>query len=131
MTSKMKTFQELPFGDKWRVTRCLVRGEAPSDYRMADAVIELGEKYEGNGPVYSSIQRWLPLAMVVVLGGVLIPANINDGGIMVILYALLAVGSIGHLLFNPAVRPRNVARSLSASRRVAEKGRHEAPFGEA
>jgi hypothetical protein len=39
----MWTFKALSYGERWRVTRLVAKGEAPSDPPMAAAAVELAE----------------------------------------------------------------------------------------
>lgn len=118
----MQTFQSLSYGDKWRVTRLLTRGEAPDDPCRAAAVVELAESYQHRGRVYATFARWLPVATAVLLAAIAIPAAVEGDVPMAIVCALIVLGSLGHLVLNPAVWPKNVARSLEASRRVTSGG---------
>lgn len=52
-------FQALPYGDRWRITRFLAKGEAPHDPRMAAAAVELAESFQSRGRVYATFIRWL------------------------------------------------------------------------
>lgn len=118
----MQEFEALPIVDKWRIARCLSRGEAPDDPRMAVAAIELAESYRRRGRVYATVTRWLPVVMVVVFSSITIPAAIGGDVEMAILFGLFVLGSIGHLVFNPALRPKNIVRSLEASQQVLTPG---------
>lgn len=118
----METFQALSFGDKWRITRLLVRGEAPSDPRMAAAAIELAESYQGHGQFYAALTRWLPFVMAMVFSAISIPAAIDGDVAMTVVVVLIVLGSVGHLVCNPALRPKNVARARKASQRVLAAG---------
>lgn len=47
----MQAFQALSYGDKWRITRFLAKGEAPPHSQMAAAAVELAElSTSGAGP---------------------------------------------------------------------------------
>jgi site-specific recombinase len=122
LATAMQTYKTLSFGDKWRVARLLVRGEAPSDLRMAAAAVELAESYQGHGQIYAALARWLPFVMMVVFSAIAIPAAVNGDVAMTIGVAVLIVGSVGHLVFNPVLRPKNVARSRKDSQRVLASG---------
>jgi hypothetical protein len=114
----MRTFKTLSFRDKLRVARYLVRGEAPVDQKLAVAAIELAESYRRQGRVYATVTRWMPWVMLVVFGGIAIPAAFQGDVGMTIAYMLLILVCVGDLIFNPVLRPKNVARSLEASRRA-------------
>lgn len=118
----MRVYKDLPFRDKWRVNRCLIRGEAPSDPAQAGAAVELAERYQRRSGLQSS---WMPLlTAALALGfGVLAVVNaIQDDALMAIFYGLIVVGHIGQFMLNPATRPQQTARALEASRRVAAMG---------
>ncbi len=119
----MRAFQALSYGDKWRVRRFLARGEAPSSPRMAAAAVGLGEscypRRDRNGFTF---MRWGPTIWVVGFGAATIFAVAKGDALMAILDALIVLGWVGHLMFNPMFRPRSVARSLEASRRVIASG---------
>jgi hypothetical protein len=116
----MQTFNALSYGDKWRVSRCLARGEAPRDPRMAVAAVELAEDYQRQSRAFRGLARWLPVILVVVATCITVSSAIEGDHLTLILNVLLALGGVGQLLFNPAARPKNTARSLEASRRVVE-----------
>lgn len=116
--AEMPAFQALPDGDKWRVSRLLVRGKVPSDPRMAAAAVELAESYHCRGRACKAFSRWVPVVTAVWIFTRTIPGAIEGGVGDAILVAVVILGAAGHLVLNPAMRPRNVARSLEASRRV-------------
>jgi hypothetical protein len=118
LEAKMPTYQALSFGEKLRAARFLTRGVAPSEPRMAVAVVALGESYRARGRAYATLTRWLPFFSVIVFGAIAIPEAVEGSTLMTVMAVLLVLGSIGHLMLNPAVRPKNLARSLEASREV-------------
>jgi hypothetical protein len=120
---EMPAFQALSYGEKWRVTRFVARGEAPPNPQMAAAAVELGESYQRRGRTGAILARWLPIAVVVFGGSATILSAANGNGSAAIFMALVVLVNIGALIFNPMARPENVARSLTASRQViARKG---------
>jgi hypothetical protein len=120
--AKMPTYNALPLSDKWRVARFLSQGKAPNNPRMARAAVELAENYRSRGRVQAAFGRWWPVVAVVVFGAISIPAAIGGDLAMTIASVLLALGIVAHLMSNPALRPKNVAQSLEASRRVLTSG---------
>lgn len=52
-------FRALSYGDKFRLSRYLARGEAPRDPRMAAAAIEIGE-----GKVAEFCLGWITVSLV-------------------------------------------------------------------
>jgi hypothetical protein len=115
----MQVFQALSYGEKWRVARFLAEGEAPPDPRMAAAAIELAESYQGQGPGRATLARWLPAVVIVVCGAGAILLAVGGDALAAILNALIVLINVGALIFNPMTRPRNVARSLEAARRIS------------
>jgi hypothetical protein len=98
-----EAFKALSYGDKWRVTRCLTRGEAPRDPRMAPAAVELAESYQRLSPFYLALLRWAPVLIIVGAGSIALAAAVEGDQVK-------------------ATRPKNVARSLEASKRVVASG---------
>lgn len=123
---EMRVFKALSYRDKVRVGRCLARGEAPDDPQRAAAAVELAESYQRQSRTLMAVMRWLPAVMIIVGGvGVVLDALDEDylGSSLYVLFALIGVT---HFMINPATRPKNRARSLEASRRVASAG--SAPY---
>jgi hypothetical protein len=118
----MQAFEALSYGDKWRVRRFLARGEAPSNPQMAAAAVELGKSYRGRDRNNFTLMRWGPTIFAVGFGAATISAVAKGDALTAILDALIVLGWVGHLMFNPMCRPRSVARSLEASRRVVASG---------
>lgn len=119
---QMQTFKALSYGDKLHVSRCLVRGVAPDDPRMAGAAIELAESYERQKPAYTALMRWFPLIAVISNGYVVLPDAVEGDQAMTILCLLAVLLSVEYLMFSPAIRPKNRAQSLEASRLVVASG---------
>lgn len=69
--------------------------------------------------LYDSHHVAFPAFFLVVIGLSAIPRAIEGELAMAILYAVVVLISIGHLIFTPVTRPKKMARSLEASRRVA------------
>jgi hypothetical protein len=116
---KTQIFSALPYGDKVRVTRCLARGKAPDDPRLAAAAVELAESYRHQGRAQAAFIRWAPVLIAVILSALTVPAAIGGDLPMAIAFFLVALCSIAYIVFDPAAQPKNVARSLEASRQVA------------
>ena len=123
LDDKTQAFQALSYGDKLRVSRHLTRGEAPDNPHMAAAAVELAESYQRQSRTYIALMRWFPAFMVVGLGYVTISHAVDGDTSLLIVYSLIVVLSALHLLFNPAVRPKNMSQSLEASKRVVTSGR--------
>jgi hypothetical protein len=118
----MRTFQALSYGEKWRVTRLVTKGEAPHDPRMAAAAIELAERYQRRGRGDPTLYRWLAIALILVGVALAILAAADRDALPMSAMALIALTNVAQLAFNPALRPRNVARSLEASKWVSVAG---------
>ena len=76
-----QAFQELSFGEKWRVARLLAKGEAPPDPRMAATAIELAESYQRQGRGRATLARWLPAVVIVVGEG---PCDLEIWGLLAV-----------------------------------------------
>lgn len=118
VNEERRTLNSLSSLDRLRVCRFLTRGKAPDDPRMAAAAIELAESFQGQSRIFASIIRWTPVFIVVSLGYAAVPAALDGDKEMAILYGAILLCGVFNLLLNPATRPRNVGRSLEASRRV-------------
>lgn len=87
---------------------------------MAAAVVALAERYQRNGDM--QVLRWgAPLLAVGALG-LAIWGAVDRDVLAVVIWGSTALGWTGHLIFNPATRPKMVARSLRASRQVDASG---------
>ena len=111
-------FQALSYGDKFRLSRCLARGEAPRDPRMAAAAVEIGEIYQGKSRSYIAAIRWVPVLVVVLNAFLLTFAAIDGDKLKLILSALIVLGSAVDLMISPITRPKNMARAVEAARWV-------------
>jgi hypothetical protein len=114
----MRVFPTLSYSDKLRVSRYLVRGEAPAIPRMAAAAVELAESYHDKGRTYLMVMRWVPLITVVGLCYLSVSAVLDGDHAMFAVLALVVLGSAWSIMFNPVFRPKNIDRCLKASRRV-------------
>lgn len=118
----MRTFQALSYGEKWRVTRLVAKGEAPRDPRMAAAAVELAESYQRKGRGELTLHRFLAVTLIIAGLALAILAAADGDALLMSAMALVALTSVVQLIFNPMLRPKNVARSLEASRRVSAAG---------
>lgn len=116
---QMPTFKALSYWDKLRVGRRVTKGEAPDDPLMASAAVELAESYKHGGRVPVISSRWGPAIMIVLFGCLFVLDVIDRDQLGQILNALIILLFIPHLFFNPGTRPKNMARSLEASSRIA------------
>lgn len=118
-SDEMQTFRALSYGEKWRVTRLIAKGEAPQDPGMAAAAVELAESYQRKEGGTSTLFRWLAIMLALAAGGLVALATVDGDVPVMIAMALIVLTNVGHLALNPAARPQNVARSLEASRQVS------------
>lgn len=115
----IKEFEALSYLDKWRVSRCLVRGEAPADPAKAVAAMALAEKYQRQTRGLRSAIKWTPLLLIIIASVSTIFALLDGNELRLLLNPLLILMSGLQYVLNPLTRPKNMARSLEASRRVA------------
>jgi hypothetical protein len=119
---KTQAFQALSYREKLRVSRCLSRGEAPTDPRLAAAAVELAESY-GRQSRATAIAWRFALIFLVVGAGCLMISGIEQGDPLTwTINSLVALTNIGYLALNPSNRPKNMARGLEASERIAAAG---------
>jgi hypothetical protein len=118
----MRTFQALSYGEKWRVARLVAKGEAPQDPGMAAAAVELAESYQRKGRGERTLHRFLAIALILVGVALAILAAADGDALLMSAMALIALTNVAQLVFNPMLRPKNVARSLEASRRGSVAG---------
>jgi hypothetical protein len=114
----MQTFQALSYGEKWRVTRLLAKGEATHDPAMAAAAVELAERYQRRGRSEPTLYRFLAITLILIGVAFAILAAADGDALLASAMALVALTNVAQLAFNPMLRPKNVVRSLEASRRV-------------
>jgi predicted anti-sigma-YlaC factor YlaD len=114
----MGTFQALSYGEKWRVNRLVSKGESPQDPRMAIAAVELAEKCQRRRSEVP-LHRGLAIALILVGLAFAALAATQGDALMVGAMALLVLSNVAQFAFNPMTRPKNVTRSLEASKRVS------------
>jgi hypothetical protein len=114
---EMPTFQALSSTDKLRVNRCLARGKPPADPRLAAAAVEAAEYHQRKRRSGLTLMRWL-LVILIVGAGCLAAIAVAEGNRLVLISAvLILLSSTLDFMLNPIARPKNMARSLEASRR--------------
>jgi len=89
---------------------------------MAAAAVELAERYQRKGRNEATLHRFLAIALIVVGVTLAILAATDGDALVMSAMALIALTNVGQLACNPMLRPKNVARSLEASRRVSVAG---------
>ena len=118
----MPTFKALSYSEKWRVNRLVTKGEAPHDPRMVAAAIEVAERCQRRGRGESTLHRFLAIALILIGVALAILAATDGDVLLMSAMALIALTNVGQLAFNPMLRPKNVARSMEASKRVLVAG---------
>lgn len=118
----MPTFKALSYSEKWRVNRLVAKGEAPHDPRMAAAAIEVAERCQRRGRGEPTLYRFLAIALILIGVALAILAATDGDVLLMSAMALIALTNVGQLAFNPMLRPKNVARSMEASKRVSVAG---------
>jgi hypothetical protein len=119
LNEETPTFRALSYGDKLRVGRSLTLGKAPDDPRLAAAAVELGDSYQRKSRVYIAFARWAPLFAALSIGWIAGSQAIEGDWTMGLLCALIVFTTAWTFAFDPITRPRNLARGMKASRRIA------------
>ena len=117
----MRTFQALSYGEKWRVNRLVSKGESPQDPRMATAAVELAKKCQRRKREVP-LHRGLAIVLILVGLAFAVLATAQGDALMVGAMTLLVLSNVAQFIFNPMTRPKNVARSLEASKRISAAG---------
>ncbi len=89
---------------------------------MAAAAIELAENCQDRMAAQSALVRRLPVIAGVLLGAAAIYFAIEGDALVAVLNGIAAATNFAQLILNPMFRPRNVARSLQASRQAVASG---------
>ena len=108
--------------DKWRLRGIVLRGEAPGDPRLAADAVDLAKRYQRQIKRNLGVTRWFPGALGIAFGLLAFLHGLQGDVVSAVLYTLIALGNFAHYAFNPATRPKNVARSLAASEAVLAAG---------
>jgi hypothetical protein len=87
---------------------------------MAAAAVELAESCQNSGEM--SLHRGVAIVLILVSLALAILAAADGDALMMGTTALLALTSVTRFAFSPMTRPKNVARSLEASRRLSAGG---------
>lgn len=114
----MRMFRALSYGEKWRVNRLVTKGESPQDPRMAAAAVELAERCQRRKREVP-LHRGLAILLTLVGLGLGTVAAAQGDALLAGAMALLVLSNAGQFAVNPMIRPKNVARSLEAARRVS------------
>lgn len=108
--------QALSSSEQLRVHRFLTQGKSPDDPEFAALTLDVGERYQAQRPIRAAVMRWGPMAFSLFFAAFALLGILNGEIGYAILFALIVLGFIGNLMLNPASRPKNVARSVDASR---------------
>ena len=121
LNEETQAFQALSYGNKLRVGRCLTRGQAPSDPRLATAAFELGESYQRQSRAYTAVIRWSRVLGTLSLGWISASHAAEGNRAMLILCVVIVLSSVWVFSFDPATRPKNIVRAMEASKRMLGK----------
>ena len=110
--------RELSTVDQFRVYRCLTRGEAPDDPGLAAVTINVAGDFPTRSRTVAALFRWWPMVLALCLIVAVLPGALDGQVEMAIFLLLIVLGVIGNLMLNPWTRPKNVAKSVEASKRV-------------
>lgn len=119
MLSVPPKFRELSSLDQFRVGRFLTRGEAPDDPELAAITLEAAGRYQTQSRVLAALFGWFPMVLALLLMVSTFPAALDGQVEMVIFFLFSVLGVVGNITLNPWTRPKNVAKSMEASRRIA------------
>lgn len=111
-------FREISSLDQFRVCRFLTRGEAPDDPELAAITLDTAGRYQTKSRVLAALLGWWPMVLGLSLIVSTLPGALNGQVEMVILVLLIVLGGVGNIMLNPWTRPKNVAKSIEASRRI-------------
>jgi len=89
---------------------------------MAAAAVELAERYQRKGRGEPTLHRFLAITLIVAGVALAILAAADGDALLMSGMALIALTNVAQMVFNPMLRPKNVTRSLEASRRVSAAG---------
>jgi hypothetical protein len=111
-------FRELSSFDQFRVCRFLARGEAPDDPELAAITLDAAGHYQTRSRTMAALFRWLPMVLALSLIVPTLPGVLDGQAEMVVFFLFGVLGVVGNILLNPWTRPKNVDRSVEASKRV-------------
>ena len=94
----MRTYQALSYGEKWRVTRLVAKGEAPDVQKMAAAAVELAERCQRKGRNEATLFRFLAIALILVGVTLAIVAAADGDALVTSAMALIALTNVGQLI---------------------------------
>jgi hypothetical protein len=86
---------------------------------MAAAAVELAERCQRRRRGDRKLHLLVAIALILVGAPLAILAAADGDALLMSAMALITLTNAAQLAFNPVLRPRSVARSLEASRRVS------------
>jgi hypothetical protein len=111
-------YRQLSTLDQYRVNRFLVRGVAPDDRELAATTLAAAEYCQSQSRVVAAVYRWVPMLAPFCIILPFLPSAF-DGHVGATIFVLFILsGVVANLMLNPWTRPKNVARSLEASKRL-------------
>lgn len=124
-------FRELSSIDQFRVCRFLTRGESPDDPELAAITLDVAKHYQTKSRALAALFRWLPAVLALSLLVSTFSGALDGQAEMVIFFLLAVFGVAGNIMLNPWSRPKNVARSMEASKRIVSQlpSRDDQPSG--
>lgn len=122
-SERIAAIKALPVGDRLRVIWLLRWGKAPKDRQWAAAAAAMAEGFQrAHGRAYWVRLRWFALFVMVVTGSFAVWFATGGATLQAISNAALALVTLISLIISPMFWPKNVARSLEASRAVVGSG---------
>lgn len=114
-------FRKLSSFDQFRVCRFLTRGEAPDDPELAAITVDAGGRYQAESRALAALLGWWPMVLAFFLIVWVLPGALDGQVEMVIVFLFVVLGVVGNVMLNPWTRPKNVTRSMDASRQIAAR----------
>lgn len=115
MTHKLREASTI---DQFRICWYLARGEAPDDPELAAFTLDVGRDYQTKSRVLAVVLGWMPVFFCLSLLGSTLPGALSGQVEMMFLVLLIVLGGAANFVLNPWTRPKNVAKSIEASRQV-------------
>lgn len=112
------TYRKSSTLDQYRVNRLLVKGAAPDDRKLAAITLAAAEYCQSQSRVVAAAYGWMPMLTAFFIIAPFLQSAV-DGHVGAIIFVLFVLsGVVANLMLNPWIRPRNMARSAEAARRV-------------
>jgi hypothetical protein len=111
-------FQQLSSYERFGVFRLLAKGETANDPELAGVMLETADHFRSQSRVKTGVFRWTPIVLALLLAVGALSAVVDGQVGMAFFLLFIAICAVANIMLNPWTRPRNVARSAEASRRV-------------